>query len=187
MTSLRFAPVTTANWVDFEALFETPGAPKYCWCTAWRALPDRQASSDVKKKIMAATVARGTPVGVLAYEEGRAVGWCSVAPRETLRKLSPGQDQAETGIWSVICFFVPREQRGQGVAAALLDAAIDHAFAQGAKVVEAYPVDPDSPSYRFMGFREAFVARGFGETGMAGTRRHVMRLTPRSRRSPSRG
>jgi hypothetical protein len=43
-------------------------------------------------------------------------------------------------------------------------------------VLEAYPVSPDSPSYRFMGFVPAFEARGFAPAGMAGTRRHVMRL-----------
>lgn len=48
---------------------------------------------------------------------------------------------------------------------------------QGAKVVEAYPVDPDSPSYRFMGFVGLFEKAGFAKVGIAGTRRHVMRLT----------
>jgi hypothetical protein len=59
---------------------------------------------------------------------------------------------------------------------ALLDAAAAHARENGAKTLEAYPVDPDSPSYRFMGFVPTFAAMGFRETGMAGTRRHVMRL-----------
>jgi hypothetical protein len=71
---------------------------------------------------------------------------------------------------------VPRALRGAGLGAALLDAAILHAFASGASAIEAYPVDRASPSYSFMGFREMFAARGFRETGMAGTRRHVMRL-----------
>ncbi len=70
----------------------------------------------------------------------------------------------------------PRALRGGGLAAALLDAAIDHAFANGASMIEAYPVDQASPSYRFMGFRDMFTARGFHKIGMAGSRRHVMRL-----------
>lgn len=191
-TALRFAPVTVDNWSDFETLFECPGAPKYCWCTCWRELPDRQTiKSADKKKVMAGIVGRGTPVGMLAYAGDEAVGWCSVAPRKTLRKLSPDQDDAETGVWSVGCFFVRKDQRGHGVAAALLDAAVAHAFGKGAECVEAYPVDPDSPSFRFMGFRDMFATRGFRDTGMAGSRRHVMRLDgadyvrPRWRRSPS--
>ena len=44
-------------------------------------------------------------------------------------------------------------------------------------MIEAYPVDPASPSYRFMGFIPAFERAGFTEIGTAGTRRHIMRLT----------
>lgn len=46
----------------------------------------------------------------------------------------------------------------------------------GATVVEAYPVEPDSPSCRFMGFESTFAAAGFQEVGTAGTRQRVMRL-----------
>lgn len=49
-----------------------------------------------------------------------------------------------------------------------------------AQVVEAYPVDEDSPSYRSMGFVPAFERRGFVEAGQAGSRPHVMRLRLRS-------
>jgi hypothetical protein len=42
---------------------------------------------------------------------------------------------------------------------------------------EAYPVAPDSPSYRFMGFVPMFEKARFVEIGTAGTRRHVMRLS----------
>ena len=72
----------------------------------------------------------------------------------------------------------------------LIGAAVDHARERGAAVVEAYPVDPDSPSYRFMGYVGSFEAMGFRAIGRAGTRRHVMRrllgdTPPQS--SPTRG
>lgn len=57
----------------------------------------------------------------------------------------------------------------------LLAAALRHARKHGAKVVEAYPVEADSPSYRFMGFVPMFEEAGFREIGREGTRRHVMR------------
>lgn len=177
MADLRFAPVTASNWADFETLFESPGAPKYCWCMAWRPMAERQSASNAERKqAIKSFVDAGTPVGLLAYLEAEPVGWCSLAPRASLRKLSLGQKNGEDGVWSIVCFFVRRQHRGKGIAAALLEAAVEHAFASGAKTVEAYPVDPDSPSYRFMGFRDMFSARGFRETGMAGSRRHVMRL-----------
>jgi hypothetical protein len=50
-----------------------------------------------------------------------------------------------------------------------------YARREGATVLEAYPVDPDSPSYRFMGQVRWFRKAGYREVGRAGTRRHVMR------------
>jgi len=173
---IRFTEVTGSTRANFENLFEQPGAPKYCWCMAWRHSSREHIQNDEKKRMMMARIEAGTPVGLVAELEGRTVGWCSVAPRETYRKLSPQQDESETGIWSIVCFYVPRALRGGGLAAALLDAAIDHAFAKGAHTIEAYPVDQASPSYRFMGFSDMFKARGFHEVGVAGSRRHVMRL-----------
>lgn len=176
LTSIRFVEVTQETRDRFEDLFEQPGAPKYCWCMAWRHSSREHIGNDEKKRMMMARIDAGTPVGVVAELDGKPVGWCSVAPRETYRNLSKQQDDSETGIWSIVCFYVPKALRGGGLASALLDAAIDHAFSKGARVIEAYPVDEAAPSYRFMGFRDMFVARGFHEIGTAGTRRHIMRL-----------
>jgi GNAT superfamily N-acetyltransferase len=177
LSGIRFIEVTQATRGCFETLFEQPGGPKYCWCMAWRHASREHIENDEKKRMMTALIDAGTPVGIVAELDGNPVGWCSVAPRETYRKLSRQQDDSETGIWSIVCFYVPRTLRGGGLASALLDAAIDHAFAKGARVVEAYPVDEAAPSYRFMGFRDMFAARGFCEVGTAGTRRYVMRLS----------
>lgn len=174
---IRFTGVTPSTRADFETLFEQPGGPKYCWCMAWRNLDNREhVENDEKKRTMMALIGAGTPVGILAHVGGKTVGWCSVAPRETYRRLSKQQDDGESNVWSIVCFYVPRALRGGGLAAALLDAAIDHAFDRGASTIEAYPVDKASPSYSFMGFRNMFAARGFHEIGMTGARRHVMRL-----------
>jgi GNAT superfamily N-acetyltransferase len=73
--------------------------------------------------------------------------------------------------------YVQRQYRQQGLAHQLIAAAVARARRKGATMVEAYPVAPDSPSYRFMGFVPAFEAADFVETGTVGSRRHVMRLT----------
>jgi GNAT superfamily N-acetyltransferase len=75
----------------------------------------------------------------------------------------------------LVCFSIRREFRGQGVTEQLIEATADYAKRNGAIVLEAYPVDPDSPSYRFMGYVPTFEAAGFEEIGRAGTRRHVTR------------
>lgn len=177
-SKLIFQPVTRETRADFQQLFESPGAPKYCWCMVWRrtaAEAKQRTNADRKGQIMA-RIEEGVPVGLLAYGAGEPVGWVSIAPRETYRNLGgPPAAEGEV-IWAIVCFYVPRRRRGQGTVRRLIAAAVDHARSQGADVVEAYPVDVDAPSYRFMGFVPVFVEAGFTEVGRAGTRRHVMRL-----------
>lgn len=169
--------VTPDRWPDFERLFESRGGPKSCWCMVWRGSREEKADKASRKAAMRSRVRDGTPVGLLGYLDGEPVAWCSVAPRPTLRYLGvdpePGEDSAR--VWSIVCFFVKREHRGAGMLTRLLDDAVRHATAHGAQVVEAYPVDADSPSYRFMGFVRAFEEAGFHEVGRVGKRRHVVR------------
>ena len=118
-----------------------------------------------------------SPWESLGYLDGEPVAWCSIAPRETYRAglYRPSGDEPD-GVWSLACSYVPRRLRRRGIARRLLDAAVDDARSRGAAVIEAYPVDPDSPSYRFMGFVPLFEAAGFRQVGTVGSRRYVMRL-----------
>jgi GNAT superfamily N-acetyltransferase len=120
----------------------------------------------------------GTPIGILAYDGKQPIAWCSIAPRHTyLYRSLAGEDYPgvpEEKVWSLVCFFVPRKLRRLGIMQQLLNEAVKIARKHRARVVEAYPVDPDSPSYRFMGFVSKFKRAGFVETGRAGKRRHVM-------------
>jgi len=170
--------VTPDRWRDLERLFERRGTLRGCWCMVFRAGLDgrvpKPAGPD-RKAALRALVEAGVPVGLLGYADGNPVAWCSVAPRETFRGLAV--DHAPPGsVWSVTCFYVQREFRRQGVMPALLDAAAAVARDAGARTLEAYPVDPGSPSYRFGGFVPFFERRGFREAGRIGTRRHIMRL-----------
>ena len=174
---LTFHPVTQATRADFEALFSSPGAPKHCWCMVWRRTAEEAKLRDPadRRRMMMRRLGAGVPVGLLAYHDGAPVAWVSVAPRETYRNLGGPPAGPGESIWSIVCFFVLRRLRGEGIIRHLIAAAVDHAREMGATVVEAYPVDPDAPSYRFMGFVPTFAKAGFADLGMAGTRRHVMR------------
>ena len=174
---LTFHEVDQSRWADFERLFESRGSPKYCWCMVWRATPVEAKHTDgaSRKAAMAGRISSGVPVGLLGYIDEEPVAWCSVAPRSTFRRLVDDGSPDE-GIWSITCFFVIRRLRGQGITQRIIQAAVDTARSHGASIVEAYPVDADSHSYRFMGFKAVFEKAGFAEVGRAGTRRHVMQL-----------
>jgi len=174
---LTFRTVDGHRWKDFERLFASRGGPNSCWCMLWRANAQegRRRDGASRKRAMAARIKAGTMVGLLGYVGREPVAWCSIAPRSTYRRLvSDASDDG--GVWSIACFYVLRKLRGVGLTRQIIAAAIEHARIHGADIVEAYPVDGDSPSYRFMGFVPMFEEAGFQETGREGLRRHVMRL-----------
>jgi len=127
-------------------------------------------------------VTNGIPVGQIGYLQEEPVAWCLLAPFDTFRGLRKTEEPMRK-VWSVTCFFVRREHRGQGLAKQLLAAAIRHARKRGAKLVEGYAVAPSSPSYRHMGFISMFKEAGFSDVGREGTRKHVMQLPTHRRRS----
>ena len=68
----------------------------------------------------------------------------SLAPREDYERLATSKILApldDVPVWSIVCFVVSRRSRRQGVAATLLDAAIEYARSHGATTLEAYPVE----------------------------------------------
>ncbi len=176
MDNLNYLPVDQSNWADLEKLFESKGGPHHCWCMVWRKMNEgtNRANKDDKKEALKNYVATQKPVGLLCYADSEPIAWCSIAPRESYRELSG--DSSLTNVWSLVCFFIKREYRQQGMTDALIQQAILYAKANGAKYVEAYPVDPESPSYRFMGFKPMFDKLDFDFTHKAGQRRYVMTL-----------
>jgi GNAT superfamily N-acetyltransferase len=110
-----------------------------------------------------------------------AVGWCQVTPRTQLpwlahaRYLAPMDDIA---VWSVSCFYIRRGHRGQGVAAELLDGAVEMARRAGAPALEGYPVDTDVPGSSrnvFTGTAAMFGRAGFTTVAARTASRPIMR------------
>ena len=81
--------------------------------------------------------------------------------------------------WAVVCFYVQRDQRRGGVAATLLEAAVEFAAANGAEAVEGYPKDTDGArkhaNEMFVGSMTMFVEAGFEEVGRRSPLRPIMR------------
>jgi GNAT superfamily N-acetyltransferase len=186
---LTIEPLTPDRLDDLATLFDQPGDPKWCWCASFHIRGSAKARPrDENRMVLTEMTVRGRSPGLIAYRDGRAIGWVSVAPRNTYQKLAgrqaPGVAGSD-GTWSIVCFVVDRQQRGRGLARTLLGAAIDRARSAGATAIEAYPVDPLGEQIpapvAYAGTRRMFEEAGFrvvGERRAGATRwpRPVVRL-----------
>jgi len=142
-------PLTPDRWPSFADWFggpDTSATVRWCWCTYFRFRGRDWTNSTAagNRAGLETLVGRDPAPGLVAYRDDRPIGWVSLAPRGDYERLSFSKVLApvdDTPVWSIVCFVVSRRSRGQGVAAALLDAAIEYARAHGATTLEAYPVD----------------------------------------------
>lgn len=131
-----------------------------------------------------ALVDAGNPPGLVGYRGKVPVGWVSIGPREAYAKLkrSPVMKSVdEKPVWSIVCFVVPAENRGQGVAQALLAGAVAYAKKRGAKLVEAYPVDKParcSDDTMWFGAKSMYDKAGFKEVARRKLWRPIVRIKP---------
>jgi ribosomal protein S18 acetylase RimI-like enzyme len=169
-------PLTPERLPDLAALFGQGGDPKWCWCASFRvrsldftkAVPAENRR--VLERAVDTTAAEGRAPGLVAYRDGEAIGWVSVGPRDDYERLQHSRVLAavdDRPTWSIVCFVVGRRARRQGVAEALLDAAVRYAAEHGARLVEGYPVDtgggriPSANAY--MGTLGMYERAGFRE------------------------
>jgi GNAT superfamily N-acetyltransferase len=187
--AFSFKPLTPERWSDFETLFGPHGACGGCWCMYWlvSGAEFKRQQGQGNKQAMQGIVLSGKTPGILAYSGGKPVGWCALAPRpvytklERSRILKPVDDQP---VWSVVCFFVEKPFRLQGLTVELLNAAVQFAAANGASIVEGYPVEPKESTmfhrkmpdaFVYMGLASAFKQAGFVEEARRSETRPVMR------------
>lgn len=187
---LRVEPLTPERWPDLEALFAAPGCSvaRHCWCIYYRVsgakavMPAGSDEAQANRAALKRLVDAGRPPGLIGYRGGVPVGWISLGPREDFAKLArspvmkPVDDRPA---WSIVCFVVPSKFRRQGVARELLGAAVQWAKAQGATLIEGYPVDREgrsSDDAMWFGAKSMFDAAGFEEVVRRRPARPVVRL-----------
>jgi len=178
-------PLVTERWHDLEILFEQPGAPDDCWCMWWRIQKKQfiAQSGQGNKDAMKALVDSGVVPGLIGYIDGQPAGWISVAPREDFPRMKRSKilkavdDQP---VWSIVCFFIDKAFRKQGVSLLLLRAAVDYAMKNGATIVEGYPIDfrdhSCSDDDAYYGAQSIYEKAGFEEVVRRSPTRSVMRF-----------
>src|SRR5260370_3149088 len=141
LPALEFHPVTPDRWQDLETLFGKNGAYGGCWCMWWRASRSEfgKQVGQGNKEALKVLVESGKAPGLLAYAHDQPIAWCSIAPREAFSSLERSRTLKRVDdqpVWSIVCFFVARPYRHQGLMAMLLRAAIGHAIIDHAKIVK---------------------------------------------------
>ena len=188
MPNLDVHALTADRWDDLELLFGPTGAYSGCWCMFLRESAKSFATNcrsggGANKALLRAIVDRGEVPGLLGYRNGAPVGWVSVSPRSQYERVlrSPVHKpiDSETGVWSIACFFIHKSARRTGFADALLAAAVQYAKAEGARLLEAYPIDsggaalPAADMWR--GSLDQFLRAGFAVAACRKPARPIVR------------
>jgi GNAT superfamily N-acetyltransferase len=127
------------QWADcYCGFYDTPGSD-------WDATtgPQHRASRS-------ALISAGKAQGLLAYIDGRPVGWCNAQPRANfvnMRSYRVALTDLGEPVGSIMCFVVSPEYRGRDVCTALLRATCDKFRRDGLQIAEGYPTT--NPQKRF--------------------------------------
>jgi len=126
------------------------------------------------KHAMRDLVFDGKVTGLLYYLHQKAVGWCSIAPREDFAALERSRTLKRINrepVWSIVCFYIPKAHRGMALLVPMIHRAVEYAHQNGARIVEGYPLNPDgkkAPVEIYMGLHHSFIAAGFKEITQQG-------------------
>ena len=126
-------------------------------------------TAEAKRRAALAKLARRrkNSAGLVAYRDGEPIGFISLGPRSDFSRIensraTPPVD--EIAAWVIPCITVRRGHRGQGVAIAMIRAAVEYAGKRGAPAVEAYPRADGKrlhDDYAFTGTKAMFRKAGF--------------------------
>lgn len=178
MAKITIEPATPARFDDAQHALTGGGDGRSCQCQWWTITNTEfnSTSVDERKQMLRDEIAAGPPPALIAYVDGEPAGWVRVGPRTAQARLARTKNFAahseepwdDDAVWAVSCFVVRKEHRGAGLNAQLLDAAVDFARKGGARVIEAYPVDPaagrkKSANDLYHGTVSTFAAAGFRE------------------------
>lgn len=189
MPAITVVPAAQDRFDDAQHALTGGGDGASCQCQWWLLTNKEFGTTTRAERTELLRIELGdTPApALIAYVDGVAAGWVRVGPRAAQPRLARTRVLAasqhawtETDVWAVTCFVVRREYRRQGLAAALLSAAVEHARSGAARIVEGYPVDTGvraaNANSLYVGTLALFQAAGFREAARPSAHRVVVEL-----------
>lgn len=172
-----------------EKLFGARGACGGCWCMYWR-LPRggklwQESKGEPNRKAMKKLIKAGKVHGLLAFDGRVPVGWCSFGPRAEfprLDRVKAYRTEDDVNPWSINCFYLAKEYRGQKLAFRLAEAAVKAIRHKKGRVIEAYPATLTRDGVRlpaafaYTGPEKIFQDLGFKEVQRKAASRPLYRL-----------
>jgi GNAT superfamily N-acetyltransferase/uncharacterized protein YndB with AHSA1/START domain len=163
--------VTAERVPDYQAFFDHDAFADFpawqaCYCIApHHADGQPEGTRDENRRRLSEMLAGGRATALLAYADGKPVGWCQYGDTTALAAIMHRfQTEAGSleGVGSIACFVVAAPYRGHGVASRLLEAALDRLRDRGLRVAEAYPpAESRSAQAMFRGPLEMYRRAGF--------------------------
>lgn len=179
-------PLTTDTWSAFADLVERHnGVWGGCWCLAFHVkTSDMGQSFEDNREVKRRLVSEGQAHAAVVLDGDRAVGWCQYGSPEELPRITHRKEY-EAGLeapadYRVTCFFVDRDYRRDGVAAAALEGALQLIAPAGGGVVDGFPYDTHgekaNASFLYNGTRSLFEQAGFVYERPKGKNHCVVRM-----------
>jgi ribosomal protein S18 acetylase RimI-like enzyme len=172
--------VTAERLADYQSFFDHDAFRDFptwqsCYCMeTHRAQDDDEGAARTaadNRRDMSEMISSGQVTALLAYVDGKPVGWCNYGETTRLSGLMAKLGLAaadQEGVGSIACFVIASPYRGHGVASKLLEAAVVRLRDRGLRAVEGYPHQgADSAQTNYRGPLSMYLRAGFepyGET-----------------------
>jgi ribosomal protein S18 acetylase RimI-like enzyme len=134
-------PLDASTWAVFAELAErNNGIFGGCWCMAYH-LERKQPGISYRAAKEDRVRAERAHAALVIDEDGSAQGWCQYGSPAELpgikHKREYAKDPPPPPHWRITCLFVDKRHRGQGIARAALEGALDQIAHLGGGLVEA--------------------------------------------------
>lgn len=168
----RLSSELSDDWLNYfdKIAFSDHGDWAFCYCLeglldrktheSWTNNKERRAKAEefIKKGIMQ---------GYLAYHNGEVVGWCNVNDRKNypyLTELFHAMNYVpDVPAKSIYCFLIAPNERGKGIAQAILEKVCEDAKSEGYTYIEAYPFADSNLGFQYHGTSKMYERNGFVE------------------------